>query len=79
MSVVRSLVIVVLMIFAVVFLMVGLAVPVPHLPWRGLAARDIPIGIFLVFAGLAAGRFWVIPKDEGRLVEEWYRSRKHHR
>ena len=77
MSVIRSLVIALLMIFAVVFLMEGLNVPIPHLPWRGLAGRDIPIGILLVFAGLAVARFWTIPQDEGKFVEEWHRRRKH--
>lgn len=78
MSVVRSLVIALLMIFAVAVLMVSLNVPIPHLPWRGLAGRNIPIGILLVFVGLAVARFWTIPQDEGKLVEEWHRRRKHH-
>ena len=77
MSVVRSLVIGLLMIFAILFLALGLDVPIPHFPWRGVAARDIPIGILLVFAGLALARFWTIPQDEGKLVEEWHRRRKH--
>ena len=78
MSAVRLLVIAVLMIFAIFFLASGLDVPIPHLPWRGLAARDIPIGILFVLAGLAVVRFWTIPQDEGKLVEEWHRRRKHH-
>ena len=75
MSVLKTFVIVLLMIFAILFLAIGLDVSVPHLPWRGLAARDIPIGILLVFAGLAVARFWNIPQDEGKLVEEWHRRR----
>jgi hypothetical protein len=78
MSVVRSLVIALLMLCAVFFLLKGLNVPIPHLPWHGLAARDVPIGILLVFAGLAVARFWSIPQDESELVEEWHRRRKHH-
>lgn len=78
MSAVRLLVIAVLMIFAIFFLALGLDVPIPHLPRRSLAARDIPIGILLVFVGLAVARFWTIPRDEGKLVEEWHRRRKHH-
>jgi hypothetical protein len=64
MSDVRSLVIALLMIFAVVFLMVGLNAPIPHLPWRGLAGRDIPTGILLVFAGLA-GVYWELSPASG--------------
>jgi hypothetical protein len=78
MSVLRGLVIALLMIFAIFFLAMGLGVPIPHLPWRGLAARDVPIGILLVFAGLAVARFWSIPQDESKLVEDWHRRRKGH-
>jgi hypothetical protein len=71
MSVARSLVIAVLMIFAAFFLAMGLDIPIPDLPWRGLAVRDIPIGVLLVFAGMAVARFWTVPEDESRLVDEW--------
>jgi hypothetical protein len=64
------------MIFAGFFLAMGLDIPVPHLPWRGLAARDIPVGILLVFAGIGAARFWTVPPDEDRLLEEWKHTRK---
>ena len=77
MSVVRSVVIALLMIFAILFLAIGLDVPVPQFSWRGVAAPDIPIGILLVFGGIAVARFWTIPQDEGKLVEEWHRRRKH--
>ena len=30
----------------------------------------------LVFAGLAVARFWAIPQDEGKLMQDW-RRRKH--
>ena len=76
MSILRSLIIAMFMILALFFLAMGLDVPVPHLPWRGLAARDVPIGILLVFASIAVARFWTIPQDEAKLVEEWHRRRK---
>ena len=71
MSAVRTLVIAILMILAAFFLAVGLDIPVPHLPWRGLAARDLPIGILLLFAGIAVARFWTVPQNEDRLLDEW--------
>lgn len=76
MAVVRSLVIALLMLFALFFLAMGLDVPVPRLPWRGLAARDIPIGILLVFASLAVARFWTIPPNEEKLIEDWQRRKR---
>lgn len=76
MWVLRSLVIAVLMILAIVFLAEGLNIPVPHLPWRGYPARDISLGVLLVFAGIAVARFWVIPQNEARLLDEWQRRRK---
>ena len=79
MSVVRSLVIALLLICAIFFLAMGLAVPIPHLHWRGLPVRDIPIGILLVLAGLAVARFWTVPQEESKLVDEWHRRRKQHR
>jgi len=79
MSAVRSLVIALLMICAIFFLAMGLAVPIPHLQWRGLPVRDIPIGILLVLAGLAVARFWTVPQDDSKLVDEWHRRRKQHR
>lgn len=78
MPIARLLVIALLLIFAVLFLAMGLDVPIPHFPWRGLAARDIPIGILLVFAALAVARFWTIPQDDDKLIEEWQRRRKPH-
>ena len=75
MSAVRTLIIALLMLFAVFFLATGLDIPIPHLPWRGLAVRDIPIGIVLLFAGIAVARFWTIPQDEERLLEEWKKTR----
>lgn len=79
MSVVKSLMIGLLILFAIFFLAMGLDIPVPHLPWRGLAARDIPIGILLIFAGLAVARFWTIPQDENKLIDDFRRTRKHPR
>ena len=76
MSLLRTLIIAVLMIFAVFFLAMGMDIPVPHLPWRGMAARDIPVGILLVLAGIAVARFWTVPANEDKLVEEWKHSRK---
>lgn len=76
MSILRSLTIAVLMILAIFFLAEGLDIPVPHLPWRGFPARDISIGVLLVFAGLAVARFWIIPPDESRLIDDWNRRRK---
>ncbi len=78
MPVIRGLVIALLMILAALFLAMGLGVPVPHLGWRSLPARDIPIGIVLVFAALAVARFWTTPEDEGKLLEDWQRRRKPH-
>jgi uncharacterized membrane protein len=76
MSILRSLLIAVLMILAIFFLAEGLGIPVPHLQWRGYPARDISIGILLVFAGIAVARFWTIPQDESRLIDDWKRHRK---
>ena len=70
MSVVRALVIAVIMIFAALFLAMGLDIPIPDLPWHGVAARDIPIGILLVFAGIAVARFWTVPQNEDQIVDE---------
>jgi hypothetical protein len=78
MSALKSAAIALLIISAILFLAMGLDVPVPFLPWRGLPARDIPIGVLLVFAGLAVARFWTIPRDEAKLLEDWQRSRKRH-
>jgi hypothetical protein len=75
MAIVRTLTIALLMIFAIYFLAMGLDIPVPHMPWRGMAARDIPIGILLVFAGLAVARFWTVPVDEEKLLDDFKRSR----
>ncbi len=76
MAFLKMLVIALLMISAILFLAGGLDVPIPHLPWRGLPARDLPIGIVLVFAGLAVARFWVIPQDESKLVDQWQHRRR---
>ncbi len=76
MRVMRGLVIAVLMILAAFFLGVGAGARVPLLPWRWVAARDIPIGIVLVLAGLAVARFWAIPLDEAKLLDDWQRRRK---
>jgi hypothetical protein len=74
---IRTLVIVLLVIGGAFFLCVGLEVPIPRLGWHAVPARDIPIGIAFVFAGIAVARFWIPPQDESQLVEEWKRSRKH--
>jgi hypothetical protein len=74
---IRTLVIVLLIAAGALFLAVGLEVPIPYIAWHGVPARDIPIGIILVFAGIAVARYWVPPQDESQLVEEWRRSRKH--
>ena len=79
MSALKSLSIALLILLAILFLAMGLDVPIPHFPWRGRAARDIPIGVLLVFAGLAVARFWTIPQDENKLIDEWHRSRKRQR
>ncbi len=76
MAALKSLIIALLILFALVFLAMGLDVPIPHLPWRGLAARDVPIGILLVFAGLAVARFWTIPPNENQLIEDWHHRHK---
>jgi hypothetical protein len=76
MSILRSLVIAVLMILAIFFLAEGLNIPVPHMPWRGFPARDISIGVLLVFAGIAVARFWTIPQDELRVMDDWNRRRR---
>jgi hypothetical protein len=76
MPVVRALVIALLMILAALFLAMGLGVSIPNLSWRSVPARDIPIGILLVFAGLAVARFWTVPQNEEKLMAEWQR-RKH--
>ena len=73
---IRTLVIALLIACGAFFLAVGLQVPIPYISWHGVAARDIPIGIVLIFAGIAATRFWVAPQDESQMVEEWKRSRK---
>ncbi len=78
MSLLKALVIAVLMIFAVFFLAMGLGIPVPHMP-QGVPARDIPIGILLVLAGIVVSRFWSIPQNEEKLIEDFRRSRKHPR
>jgi hypothetical protein len=74
---IRTLVIAVLIACGGFFLAMGLNVPVPYVSWHAVAARDIPIGLVLVFAGIAVARYWVAPQDESQLVEEWKRSRKH--
>ncbi|HEY2860916.1 MAG TPA: hypothetical protein VGJ21_21075 [Terracidiphilus sp.] len=71
MSVIRSFTIAILIIFAAFFLAMGVDIPVPHLPWRGMAARDIPVGILLVLAAMAVARFWTVPEDEDKLLDEW--------
>jgi hypothetical protein len=74
---IRTLVISLLMTCAAFFLAAGLEVPIPHLSWHAVPARDIPIGIAFVLAGIAVARYWTPPQDESQLVEEWKRSRKH--
>jgi hypothetical protein len=74
---IRTLVIALLIVCGAFFLAEGLEVPIPYLSWHAVPARDIPIGLVLVFAGIAVARFWVAPQDESQLVEEWKRSRKH--
>ena len=76
MRVIRGLAIALLMILAAFFLGLGPAMRIPHLPWRWAPARDIPIGILLVLAGLAVARFWTIPQDEEKLLDDWQRRRK---
>jgi hypothetical protein len=78
MRVVRSLLIAWLMILAVLFLSEGFDVPVPLLPWRGLAARDIQMGILFVFAGVCCRPLPDHPQDATKLVEEWHRRPKRH-
>lgn len=72
----KSSLIALLLALAVLFLAMGLEVPIPHLPWRGVSARDIPIGILLVFAGMAVARFWTIAQNEDKLMDDWQRRRK---
>ncbi len=76
MRVVRVLIIALLMIMAAFFLGLGPGARVPLLHWRWVAARDIPIGIVLVLAGLAVARFWTIPLEEDKLLDDWQRRRK---
>ena len=74
---IRTLVIALLIACGAFFLAMGLEVPIPYIAWHAVPARDIPIGLALIFAGIAVARFWVPPQDESQLVEEWKRSRKH--
>lgn len=76
MTFVRVLLIGLLFIAGAVFLAFGLGVPLPRLGYQGVPLRDIPIGMVLVFSGIAVSRFWVIPPDENQLIEEW-KHRKH--
>ena len=71
MSLLRAGVVTLLMLFATLFLAIGLDIPVPHLPWRPMASRDIPLGILLVFAGIAVARYWTVPEDEEKLLDDW--------
>lgn len=75
MSILKSVVVAVLLMFAIFFLAMGMDVPVPHLPWRGMAARDIPMGILLVLASIVVARFWTVPEDEQKLIDDFHRSR----
>ena len=74
---IRTLVIALLIACGAFFLALGLGVPIPYISWNVVPARDIPVGLVLVFAGIAVTRFWTPPEDESQLVEEWKRSRKH--
>jgi membrane protease YdiL (CAAX protease family) len=74
---IRTLVIALLVVCGAFFLAMGLEVPIPSISWHAVPARDIPIGLVLVFAGIAVFRFWTPPEDESQLVEEWKRNRKH--
>jgi hypothetical protein len=74
---IRTLVIALLIACGAFFLAMGLEVPIPYVSWRGVPARDIPIGLLLVVAGIAVTRYWTPPQDESQLVEEWKHSRKH--
>jgi hypothetical protein len=74
---IRTLVIALLIAAGAFFLAMGLRVPIPYISWHAVPARDISIGLVLVFGGIAAARFWTPPQDESQLVEEWKRSRKH--
>jgi amino acid transporter len=74
---IRTLLIALLIACGAFLLAVGLEVPIPYISWHAVPARDIPIGILLVLAGIAVTRYWIPPQDESQLVEEWKRSRKH--
>ena len=79
MSFVRILIIALLMICGAFFLAMGLDVPIPHLAWQASPGRDVAIGLVLVFAGIAVARFWTIPLDENKVMDDWKRSRKNPR
>jgi len=78
MSLIRVLVIGMLMLCGAIFLAMGLEVAIPHLAWHPVPARDLPIGLILVFAGIAVARFWTLPTNEDHLLEDW-KHRKHTR
>lgn len=77
MTLLRLLVIGLLVVCGAFFLAMGLEVPLPNVGWHAAPGRDIAIGIVLVFAGIAIARFWTVPEDESKLVEDWKKSRKH--
>ena len=77
MTLLRLLVIGLLVVCGAFFLAMGLEVPLPNVGWPAAPGRDIAIGIVLVFAGIAIARFWTVPEDESKLVEDWKKSRKH--
>jgi hypothetical protein len=74
---IRTLVIALLIAAGAFFLAMGLQVPIPYVSWHPVPTRDIPLGLVLIFAGIALTRFWTPPQDESELVAEWKRSRKH--
>ena len=76
MSLLRLLVIGALVACGAFFLAMGLQVPLPNVGWHPAPGRDITIGIVLVLAAIATARFWTVPEDESKLVEDWKNSRK---
>ena len=77
MTFIRTLMIALLIAGGAFFLAMGLDVPLPSIAWHAVPARDISIGLVLIFGGIALARFWTPPQDESQIVEEWKRSRKH--
>jgi len=76
MSILRSVFIAILMILGTFFLAEGAGIPIPQILWHASPARDISVGVLFVFAGIAVARFWTVPPDESRLIDDWRQRRR---